>query len=174
MRSQQKKIEEQRTIIEHLRQRIKKKEISEERSPKTPNLWIPCFYNISVKNDETFIHSSDNISVKVVTNDKLNDSDSAINTDSGSDSSKPSEGDSTLIEAKLNRKFSHLEETTLSRSLSDLHMCKHMREEYLRKRQTNTAYANHRSVQRPRDVKKRHWRKSALGIETFSEETFRQ
>ena len=170
MRSQQRKIEEQRTIIEHLRQRLQKEEKSEERSQITPNLWVPCIHNLSVKNYETLIHNSDNIPVNVVTND----SDSAINTDSGSDSSKPSKTDSTLIEAKLNRKFSHLEETTLSRSLSDLHMCKHMREQYLRKRQTNTAYANHRSVQRPRDVKKRHWRKSALGIETFSEETFKQ
>ena len=60
MRSQQRKIEEQRTIIEHLRQWRKKEEISEERSPITPNLWVPCFHNINVKNDETFIYSSDN------------------------------------------------------------------------------------------------------------------
>ena len=156
--SQQKKIEEQRTIIEHLRQWLQKEDKSEERSQITPNLWVPCIHNLSVKNYETRIHNSDNISINVVTND----SDSAINTDSGSESSKPSKTDYTLIKAKLNRKFSHLEKTKLSRSLSDLHMCKHMREQYLRKRQTHAVYPNHRSIRRPCDVKKGHWGKSNI------------
>jgi hypothetical protein len=170
MNSQQKKIEEQRAVIQHLRQRLEKEEKSVMSPEITGNSRVPCILNMNLKNDETFCRSSENLPVKLDTSDKLNDSDSAINTDSGSESSKLSGTDLTMIEARHSRKFSNPEETKLSRSLSDLHMCKHLREQYLRKRQTHAVYPNHRSVQRPRDVKKRHWRKSALGIDL--EETF--
>ena len=163
MWSQQKKIEEQRAVIEHLKQKIEKEGISAEISQLTANLKVPCIHKINTKKEETVAvtHVSDNHSTKEDINDTVNHSDSAINTDSGSDS--------TVIDAK-HKLFRNPDEIMLSRSLSDLHLCKHMREQYLRKRQSHAVYPNHRSVQRPRDVKKRHWRKSALGIDL--EETF--
>jgi hypothetical protein len=165
MTNQQKKIEEQRTIIQHLRQRLEREENSVKISQIAANSWVPSIHNKNLKSEETIVatHGSDNMSTK-------EESDSAINTDSGSECGRLYEADFTLIGAK----YSNLEEIKLSRSLSDLHMCKHMREKYLRKRHPRIVYPNHRSVQRPRDVKKRHWRKSALGIETHSEEIFRQ
>ena len=84
MRSQQKKIEEQQAIFEHLRQRLEKVEQSVERSQTTSNSWVPCIHDINLKNKESLVGTnvSDNLSVKVDTNETVNDSDSAINTDS--------------------------------------------------------------------------------------------
>ena len=109
---------------------------------------------------------------KANTNATVNDSDSAINTDSGSESSKLSEADSTVIETN-SRIFSNLDEIKLCRSLSDLHMCKHKPEQYQRNPkhlQTHAVYSNQRSFQRPWYVKKKYWRKSVAGIQTYLEE----
>ena len=95
---------------------------------------------------------SDNLSVKVDTNETVNDSDSAINTDSGSDS--------TVVEANYSDIFSNPKEIKLSRILCDLYMCKHKCEQYLRN------HKHLKSVQRPGEVNKRLWQTSKVGIET--------
>ena len=125
MRSQQKKIEEQHAIFEHLRQPLEKVEQSVERSQTTSNSWVPCIHDINLKNKESLVGTnvSDNLSVKVDTNETVNDSDSAINTDSGSDS--------TVVEANYSDIFSNPKEIKLSRILCDLYMCKHKCEQYL-------------------------------------------
>ena len=77
MRSQQKKIEEQQAILENLRQRLEKVEKSVERSQTTSNSWVPCIHDINLKNKEGLAvrNVSDNLSVKVDTNETVNDSD---------------------------------------------------------------------------------------------------
>ena len=62
-------------------------------------------HNINLKNDETLAvrYGSDKISVKVDTSKTVNDSDSAINTNSESETGKLSEADSTMIKAKQSR-----------------------------------------------------------------------
>ena len=62
-------------------------------------------HKINLKNDETLAvrYGSDKISVKVDTSKTVNDSDSAINTHSGSETGKLSEADSTMIKAKHSR-----------------------------------------------------------------------
>ena len=82
----------------------------------------------------------------------MNDSDSAINTDSRSDS--------PVVEANYSNIFSNPKEIKLSSILSDLHMCKHKCEQYLR----NPKHL--KSVQRPGEVNKRLWETSKVGIET--------
>ena len=128
--------------MEHLRQRLEKVEKSVERSQTTSNSWVPCIHDINLKNKEglAVTNVSDNLSVKVDTNETVNDSDSAINTDSGSDS--------TVVEANYDI-FSNPKEIKLSRILCDLYMCKHKCEQYLR----NPKHL--KSVQRPGEVNKR-------------------
>ena len=156
-----------------LRQQLEKKEQPNE---KTAISKFPCFQNSDENDIKTPLVRIDGakVSVKVDTNDIANSSDSAINTDSGSESGKLSETGS----AKISRQFSSKNETKLSRSLSDLHVCKKLREQYISRSQAlqhpRALYPNHKSVQRPRDVKKRHWRKSFLGIASSLEDILRQ
>ena len=135
------------TIIEHLRNQLKEKE---EYCIK-----ITTFQRSEVPEVGS---SSEKFAAKIVDYDIINDSDSAFNTDSGSETGKLPGNYMTKL-SKVPR---------LSRSLSDVHTCKKLRDQYLSRGQqlqnfhqhTQTLYPNHRNVQRPRDVKKRHWRKS--------------
>ena len=173
--SQERKIEEQRTV--HLRQKLEKRE---QPNQETAISKFPVLLNYNLNNNKTLLVSSERakLSVKVNTNDIVNDSDSAINTDSGSESGKLSETGS----AKLSQQFPKLSTTKLSRSLSDLHVCKKLYEQYISQRRalqhsqqhSHALYPNHRRVQRPRDVKKRHWRKSFLGFASSLEDIFTQ
>ena len=104
MRSQQRKIEEQRTIIAHLRHQLEKKEQSLPCSEMTATSKIPYLQT----NKEMSKAPNEKIS------DMFSDSDSAINTDSGSENGK-------LPETQIKR---ILPKPTLSRSLSDVQECK--------------------------------------------------
>ena len=158
MRSQQKKIEEQRLIIEHLKHQVEKSEELVNCSDSEINALskVPSLQATKWQKTESPKIPSEKLTVKVETNDIVDDSDSAINTDSGSETGK---SNMTKL-SKVPR---------LSRSLSDVHVCKKLCEQYLnRGEQQHTLYPNHRSIQRPRDVKKRHWRKSICIDSTVS------
>ena len=81
---------------------MEKEEKSAEISQITENSRVHCINNINLKNDETLTvtYGSDKISVKIETSNTVNDSDSAINTDSGSETGKLPEADS-MIRANL-------------------------------------------------------------------------
>ena len=145
-------IEEQRTFIEYLKHQVEKSEELVNYSDSEINALskVPSLQATKGTKTESPKFPSEKLTVKVETND----SDSAINTDSESETGKLPES----YMAKLSKV------PRLSRSLSDVHVCKKLCAQY-QQQQTNrqhnhTLYPNHRSVQRPRDVKKRHWRKS--------------
>ena len=165
MRSQQRKIEEQRTIIEHLRNKLNK---TEEYLDKINHSQITTLQKSEIS---MVASSSEKLAVKIVDYEIMNDSDSAINTDSGSETGKQHGSQMSKI-SKMPR---------LSRSLSDVQVSKKIRDQYLSRGQplqticqhSRTLYPNHRSVQRPRDVKKRHWRKSCpVGMASCWEDIF--
>ena len=141
---------------------------------------VPGIQNSNLRNDKTILvrTASANVSVNIDRDDIVNVSDSVICTDSGSESGKHYETGS----AKHSQGFSNLSEPKLSRSLSDIHVCKKLREQYISRRQalqhnqqhTLAFYPNQRSVQKPRNVQKRHWRISFLGIASSLEEIFTQ
>ena len=172
--SQQKKIEEQRTLIAHLRQQLKKEEKTIEKCELIAKSRVPTFENSTINWDNT--RQARNISEKLseVADPPDSESDSAINTDSGSEAGKLSEEtDPVLVETIPSQTFTYKKPRKLSRSLSDL--CQRNQESYLRTEPTlptnppHAMYANHRSVQRPRDVKNRHWRKSIAAFVTTRE-----
>ena len=149
-------IEEQRTFIEYLKLQVEKSEELVNYSDSEINAFskVPSLQATKGTKTESPKFPSEKLTVKVETND----SDSAINTDSESETGKLPES----YMAKLSKV------PRLSHSLSDVHVCKKLCAQYLtrgKQQQTNrqhnhTLYPNHRSVQRPRDVKKHHWRKS--------------
>ena len=148
------------TIIEHLRNQLKEKE--------DYYFQITTFQRSEIPEVGS---SSEKFAAKLVDYDIINDSDSAINTDSGSETGKLPESQMTKL-SKVPR---------LSRSLSDVHISKRIRDQYFMtghplqmiRQRNQTLYPNHRSVQRPRDVKKRHWRKSCpFGVASSWEDIY--
>ena len=160
MRSQQKKIEEQRRIIAHLRQQLETKEKSVRKCEIIAKSRLPSFGSVASKAKESCLD-------KNYSDEDMDDceSDSAINTDSGTEVCKLTDTDSSLLESKASKILSHQKPRKLYRSLSDLtQQSKIHFSTVVSNLPPQAVYANHRSVQRPRDVKNRHWRKSVAGF----------